>query len=103
MVQLVVDPSIGLPHAVHQRNRGGPTELLPDERIVAATTAHSSRSVEIVATLQPDSGDALDDVDQLIDADELVAADVDGFPDGARHERPRAGHAVVDVREGPPL
>src|SRR5262249_56458019 len=68
-----------------------------------AAPGHASRGIEIEATLQPDAGDLLDDVDQLIDADELVAADVDGLADIARHERLGAGHAVVDVREGPCL
>src|SRR5262249_41817653 len=103
VVQLVVDPSIGLLHALHERNRGSPTELLLDHRIVAAAPADSFRRVEIEATLQPHSGNPLDDVDQLVDADELIAADVDGFGHVTRHERPSARHTVVDVREGPRL
>src|SRR5262249_31759820 len=86
-----------------QWSRGGPPELLLDERIVAAATADAPRGVEIESTLQPDSGKPLDEVDQLVDRDDLVAADVDRFDDVAPHEGQRAGHAVVDVREGPRL
>src|SRR5882762_8006674 len=96
---LVVNPPVGLLETVAQRDRRRPSELLLDQRVVAAAAAHTLGRVEIVPAPELRAGDAFDDVDELIDRHELVAADVDRIADVAVHEGASAVDAVVDVHE----
>ena len=96
---LVVDPSVGLLHAVAEPGRGFPTEHFLDERVVGVAAVHALRGLQVVGALELDAGDVLDDVDELVDGDELAAADVDGFDEIAVGEHLRALEAVVDVHE----
>src|SRR3954468_10514200 len=96
---LLVDPAVGLFHAVPEADRRRPSELFLDERVLAAAPAHAFWRAQVVTPLQFHAGDLFDDVDQLVDRDELVAADVNRFADLARQQRTGAVEAVVDVHE----
>src|SRR5262249_6000947 len=97
---LVVDPLVGLLHAGLETDGGPPAQQLLDQRIVAVAPAHALGRIELVAALEPDTGDLLDDVDQPVDAHQLVAADVERLDNVARRQLERARGAVVDVHEG---
>src|SRR5258708_492432 len=96
---LVVDPLVGLLHAVLETDGGRPTHQLLDQVVVAVAPAHALGRIELVGALEPDAGDLLDDVDQAVDADQLVAADVQGLDDVALGQPDRAVGAVVDIHE----
>src|SRR3982075_950646 len=96
---LVVDPLVGLLHAVLETDGGRPTHQLLDQVVVAVAAAHALGRIELVGALEPDAGDLLDDVDQAVDADQLVAADVQGLDDVALGQPDRAVGAVVDIHE----
>src|SRR5262249_40202064 len=74
---LIVNPPVGFLHAVTEPDRRRPAHLPLDLRVVAAASADAFRRTQVVAPLEFHAGDALDDVEQLIDGHELVAADVE--------------------------
>ncbi len=76
-----------------------PTQALLDQCVVAAPSAHALWGGEVIAAIQLDARDLLDDVDQLVDRDQLTAAEIDRRDDVARHDRLGSEHAVVDVGE----
>src|SRR5260370_39563250 len=96
---LVVDPLVGLLHAVLETDGGRPTHQLLDQVVVAVAPAHALGRIELVGALEPDAGDLLDDVDQAVDADPRVAADVQGLDDVAVGQPDRAVGAVVALHE----
>src|SRR5205823_4939879 len=100
---LLVNPAVGLLHAVPQADGRRPAELLINKCIVAAAAANAFGRVHLVAPLDPDPSDVLHHVDQLINRDQLVAADVDWLADVAGHQRARAVHTIVDIGEAPRL
>src|SRR5262245_66415637 len=87
---LLADPPVGLFHAVPQADGGSPAQLLLDQRVLAAASAHSLRRGEVVAALELPARDVFDDVDQLVDGDQFVTADVDRFDNVAGEQLPRA-------------
>ena len=56
-----------------------------------------------MVTLELDSGDALDDIDELIDGDQLVATEIDRLAEITVHNSLSAFEAIVDVHEAPRL
>src|SRR5262249_56285271 len=70
-----------------------------DERVVAVGPADALGGVGAVLPLELHAGDALDDVDEVVDGDELIAADVDRIAHVAGRQPQRAVQAVVDVGE----
>src|SRR5690606_7530995 len=96
---LVVHPGVGGRKAVLEADRGRPAQTLANQRVVAVASPHPLRSVELVPALQLHAGDALDDLDELVDGDELIAADVERLADVAGREPERPLEAVVDVGE----
>src|SRR3979490_1909273 len=96
---LVVDPFVGLLHAVLETDGRRPVHQLLDQVVVAVAAAHALGRVELVGALELHAGDLLDDVDQAVDADQLVAADVERLDDVALGQADRAVGAVVDIHE----
>src|SRR3954452_23145509 len=84
--ELVVDPRVRPLHALRERGARLPVEPLLDARVVGVPTADALRRIEVVAAVQPNPGDLLDDVDQLVDRHELGGAEVDRVDDVARHD-----------------
>ena len=96
---LVVDPAIGLLHAVAKRDARRPAETLHDQRVVAVAAVDALRGGQVVSALQFDAGNVFDDVHQLVDRDRLVAAEIERLDDVAGHDHLGALEAVVDVHE----
>src|SRR5262249_11274317 len=74
-----------------------------DHRVVGVPPANALRRIEVVASLQAEAGDLLDDADELVDRDELRRAQVDRVDDVADHDLRRSVEAVVDIPEAPGL
>src|SRR5690242_2037952 len=80
---LVVDPGVRLLQPVAQARARRPTQEALDPRVIAVAPVDPLGGVEVVAPLQLDSGDVLDEVDEPVDADQLVAAEVKRLGDVA--------------------
>src|SRR5690349_2270983 len=63
---LVVDPAVGLLHAVAELGVGLPAEEFLDQRVVAVAAVHALGGRQVVVPLKLDAGDLLDDVDELV-------------------------------------
>src|SRR5437764_6820240 len=100
---LVINPSVGLLEPVVEAGAGLPVQPLADHRVITVASPHALRGEDVVAANQADSGDLLDDVDELVDRDHLAGAKVDRLVDVAGHDLQRALDAVVDVHEAPGL
>src|SRR5690348_15565720 len=70
---LIVDPGVGLFHAVAELDLGCPVELLLDEGVVAVAAVYAFGSAEIVGPLEFDTGNVLHDIHKTIDGHDLVA------------------------------
>src|SRR6188472_4474955 len=90
-------PLVGLSHAVLETDGRRPAKALLDQAVVAVATAYTFGCVQLVSARQRHAGNALDDVDQLIDGYQLVAADVQRFDDVTVHETKRPLETIVDV------
>src|ERR1700676_4955910 len=62
----LLDPGVGLGHAVAQPGVGLPAEDLLDEGVVGVAPAHALGGVELVGAVQGDAGDVLGDGDELV-------------------------------------
>src|SRR5450631_1370751 len=73
---LIVYPTVCFFHSVDQLYRWTPAENLMNKRIVAVTTTHACRSVPLISSFETNTGDLLNDIDQLVYADHFLAADI---------------------------
>src|SRR5258706_1102206 len=70
------DPVVGFLHPGAQWRRGGPAEPRRYEGVVAVAATHALGRAQVVFPLEPDAGDVLDDIDELVDRHQLAAAQV---------------------------
>src|SRR5438034_2990502 len=96
---LVINPAVGLFHAVTKAGAGLPAEVLPKKRVVAVATVDTLGRLQIVNALELGAGDLFNDVHQLVDGHQFAAPQVDRLEDFAVHDRLRAFEAIVDVHE----
>ena len=68
----VVDPVVGLLHAVAERDAGLPAQILLDQRVVAVAAVHALGGVRLYLRFELHAGDLLDDVDEAVDRHQLV-------------------------------
>ena len=96
---LAFNPFVGPCQPILEADRRLPSEIIPDQGVIAVSTIDSARRVEFVPAFQANAGYLLDNVDKLIDGDQLAAAKVDGFADVAFHNGLGAIGAVVDIHK----
>src|SRR5437867_4410985 len=96
---LVVNPGVGLPQPLGQRDARLPSKELADPCVVGIPTVDSLRRAEIVLPLELQARNLLHDVHELVDGDELARTQIDGLLDLARRDRSSALDAIVDVHE----
>src|SRR6266516_2482112 len=76
---------------------------VPIAGIVGVPAVYTLRRAEVVAALETDPGDVLDEVHKLVDRYQLAGPEVDGLEDIACSDGQRSLEAVIYVHEGPRL
>src|SRR5439155_18811583 len=99
----VVNPGVGLLHAVAQGRAGRPPQEPLDPRVVAVATVDPLGRAEVVFPPEPGAPDLLDKVVKAVDRYQLVAAQVQRLVDITVHDQVDTLDAVVDPHETPGL
>src|SRR6266567_8799507 len=96
---LAVNPLISFLQPVAEPNAGSPSQILPDQRIVAIAAIDPLGRLQIVSAFELDARDVLHDVNQPVDRDNLAAAQVYRLADVAGHDCLGAAQAIIDVHK----
>src|SRR5712671_2330096 len=96
---LIMNPAVGALQAVAQAGGRFPLVNLLNEAVVAVAAVHAFWRGEIVAALQFHPGDALDDVDELIDTHQFATTKIQRIRAVTFHDHLRSLHAVIDPHE----
>src|SRR5262249_51245407 len=75
--KFVEDPGVRLLGARRERDARLPAEALEDHRVVGVPPTNALRRIEVIAAIQADAGDLLDDAHELVDCHELRRTEVD--------------------------
>src|SRR5438270_4850100 len=71
---LIVNPPVRLLQPIGQARAWLPVQQLLNQRVIRVAPIHSLGRREVVAALELQAGDLLDDVDELIDRDQFAGA-----------------------------
>src|SRR5262249_8225332 len=93
---LIIDPSVGLLYAHAERCVRFPTEVSLNQGVIAVTAVYALWRTQIVLTLQLNTRDLLDDVDELVHGHSLARTQIDRLFDVRVHNQPDTLDAVVD-------
>src|SRR5882724_840569 len=99
----LVNPGVGLLHAVAQGRAGRPPEEPLDPRVVAVATVDPLGRAEVVFPPESGARDLFDKVVKAVDRHQLVAAQIQRLVDVAVHDQVDTLDAVVDPHETPGL
>src|SRR5215471_3104443 len=93
---LIVNPAIRTLQTITQTRRWFPSKNFLNQGVVAVAAVHAFRRGRVVIPFQLQTGDVLDNIDELINRDELTAAKIQRFCIIAVHDYLRASYAIVD-------
>src|SRR5215813_1096152 len=96
---LIVNPAISLFQADAERSVRFPTQVFPDERVVAVAAVHTFGRGQVVVTFKSDACEALGQIYELVDGDGLARAQIDGVNDVRVHDHIDAFDAVIYEHE----
>mmetsp|Transcript_115323 Transcript_115323/g.247890 ORF Transcript_115323/g.247890 Transcript_115323/m.247890 type:complete len:205 (+) Transcript_115323:280-894(+) len=99
VVNLLLDPVVGLQHTNAKRNRRSPSQAILDHSIVTVATANSLRSRDVL------DGEILTskvhgELSKLIHVNHLICTKVEGFRAIREHDLDRSHHTILDKHKG---
>src|SRR6185503_9183367 len=98
LLDLLLDPAIGLPDALFEAHLRLPAEHPPQPRVVGVAAAHALRAGDVALT-QRDAGNLADDVGELVDRDQPIRTEIQRLAVVRCHQPLDALEAVADVAE----